>query len=150
MTIHETIQARPAEAWRSSLDLWSTLAQAPARVAAAQARLTLRLMQAAAPWPTPVRASEDGRPVPEDLAPEAGAMTAAAAEALPEVPKAGEPAEAGAAVSGSDSALADPAVESLVVAAVAPLRAEPKEPAAKPRPSRARASSGRARKPRKG
>ena len=36
--------------WRSTVALWSEMALAPSRVAQAQARMTLRMMQAANPW----------------------------------------------------------------------------------------------------
>lgn len=36
--------------WRSTVALWSEMALAPSRVAQAQARMTLRMMQAASPW----------------------------------------------------------------------------------------------------
>jgi hypothetical protein len=36
--------------WRSTVALWSEMALAPTRVAQAQARMTLRMMQAASPW----------------------------------------------------------------------------------------------------
>ena len=36
--------------WRSTVALWSEMAMAPSRVAQAQARMTLRMMQAANPW----------------------------------------------------------------------------------------------------
>jgi hypothetical protein len=44
------LRVSPVETWRSTVAFWSEMALAPSRVAQAQARAGLRLMEAVSPW----------------------------------------------------------------------------------------------------
>ncbi len=92
MTLYQTSRGGPFAAWRSTVALWSNLAQAPSQVAMAQAQATIRLMRAVAARPAaqavaPVAKAAD-RPVALAAVPEP--VTEPAAEPVPH----GAPAEA--------------------------------------------------------
>jgi hypothetical protein len=65
MTPTESLRTAPFVAWRSAVAFWSQVALTPSRVAQAQARMMLRMMQAASAKPVTVAA----RALPQDAPP---------------------------------------------------------------------------------
>lgn len=77
MTPTESLRTGPFVAWRSAMAFWSQVALTPSRVAQAQARMMLRMMQAAGAKPVAVAA----RALPQDARP---AVAEAPAQATPQ------------------------------------------------------------------
>jgi hypothetical protein len=120
MTPTDTFRSGSFEAWRSAVAFWSQMAVAPSRVAQAQARLTLRMMQAASAWPVPRPVA----PVPAGGA--ADVITATPADAAAVMPAdVAAPHEAAALDGVPHGALAEASALAVAAAPAGDVKAAP-------------------------